>query len=55
MKAKKIKKAVKKPVKKAVVLQEQAPLETDEDLRTILNKGDFDKYELDAYLNDLNS
>ncbi len=40
------KKAVQKPVEEVVV-------ENDEDLRMILNKGDFDKYELDAYLNEL--
>ncbi len=53
--AKKTRKKNIKPVKKAkpnvkpVVL---AQVEEDEDLRTILNKSDFDKYELDNYLND---
>lgn len=59
MKAKKVlkkiqKKTEKKDVKKAVQKSvEQVLVENDEDLRMILNKGDFDKYELDAYLNEL--
>ena len=54
-KAKKTKKAKKG---KALKLAKQKPmmLETpqgaDDDLRMILNKADFDKYELDTYLND---
>lgn len=50
MQKKIVKKMVKKVVQKPV---EQVVVENDEDLRMILNKGDFDKYELDAYLNEL--
>ena len=67
MKAKKIVKKTKvtikvtkkqsKTIKKAVktmVLQDQKPLDYDDDLRSIMNKSDFNKYELDAYLNNGN-
>lgn len=40
--------------KKAVVVADVQMTENDEDLRSIMNKSDFDKYELDAFLNELN-
>ncbi len=57
--AKKIKKKIMKKAKpkvKPIMLEAEAtPQESDEDLRTILNKSDFDKYELDNYLNDFSA
>jgi len=50
------KKGMKKSFQKKILKKSIAELplpENDEDLRMILNKGDFDKYELDAYLNEL--